>query len=157
MDQVTHLNRLYDSLRTISQFITTYSRTMHKQSGVTGPQLSVLIALAGESPLLISEISRRVHLSAGTTSGTLARMEKRGLISRDRSSGDKRKVYIDLTPQGESALAVLASPLPKAFIRNFQAEIPEWEQNMILSAVQRLASLMQHESPGDAIRTQLSA
>lgn len=153
MIEAAHVNSLYDSLRTITQFITIYSRMLHRQSGVTGPQLSVLMALSGEVPLLISQISRKVHLSAGTISGTLMRMEKRGLIRRDRSPEDKRKVYIQLTEAGKLALEALSSPLPRDFVQKFRAGIPEWEQNMILSAVQRLASLMQQNIAAEAPHT----
>ena len=45
-----HLATLYDTLRSIAQHMDIHSRFLQKQVGVTAPQLSILMALAHESP-----------------------------------------------------------------------------------------------------------
>ena len=138
----THLATLYDTLRSISQYMDIHSRSLQKQVGVTAPQLSILMALAAESPLPVSEISKRVHLSAATISTTTDRLVANGLIERQRSLEDRRKVYLHLTPQGRAVLASGSSPLPHHFIANFDNELPDWEKSMILSALLKLSHLM---------------
>ena len=77
-----HLATLYDTLRSISQHMDIHSRSLQKQVGVTAPQLSILMALAAESPLPVSEISKRVHLSAATISTTTDRLVRNGLAPK---------------------------------------------------------------------------
>lgn len=139
----THLNALYDLLRSLTQYMDIHSRSLHKESGVTGPQLSILTALSHQSPLNVSALAKRVHLSIGTISGTINRLEKNGLIVRTPHGRDRRKVFFQLTPKGQSILENGSSPLPLNFIRNFENGVPEWEKYMILSSLQRLISLME--------------
>lgn len=137
-----HLATLYDTLRSISQHMDIHSRSLQKQVGVTAPQLSILMALAHESPLPVSEISKRVHLSAATISTTTDRLVKGGLIERQRSLEDRRKVYLHLTAKGREVLASGSSPLPANFITNFDNDLPDWEKSMILCALLKLTQLM---------------
>jgi DNA-binding MarR family transcriptional regulator len=137
-----HLATLYDTLRSISQYMDIHSRSLHKQVGVTAPQLSILMALAAESPLPVLEISKRVHLSAATISTTTDRLVKNGLIERQKSLDDRRKVYLRLTAKGQDVLASGSSPLPSNFIANFDHDLPDWEKSMILCALLKLTHLM---------------
>lgn len=137
-----HLATLCDTLRSISQYMDIHSRSLHKQAGVTAPQLAIIMALASESPLPVSEISKRVHLSAATISTTTDRLVKNGLIERQRSLEDRRKVYLHLTPKGRDVLASGSSPLPQHFIANFDNDLPDWEKSMILCALLKLTHLM---------------
>jgi DNA-binding MarR family transcriptional regulator len=137
-----HLATLYDTLRSIAQHMDIHSRFLQKQVGVTAPQLSILMALAHESPLPVSTISKRVHLSAATISTTTDRLVQNGLIERQRSLEDRRKVFLHLTPKGQEVLASGSSPLPQHFIANFDNELPDWEKSMILCALLKLTHLM---------------
>jgi DNA-binding MarR family transcriptional regulator len=119
-----------------------HSRFLQRQIGVTAPQLSILMALANESSLPVSEISKRVHLSAATISTTTDRLVKNGLVARQRSTGDRRKVFLDLTAKGQDVLASGSSPLPQNFVTNFDKDLPDWEKSMILCALMKLTHLM---------------
>jgi DNA-binding MarR family transcriptional regulator len=120
-----------------------HSRSLHKQIGITAPQLTILITLADSSPLPISEISKRIHLSVATVSGTLIRLEKYGLVERKNGLGDRRKTLIHITQKAQEIIDSGSFPLPDNFINNFNDKIPEWEKNMLLSSVQRISNLMQ--------------
>jgi len=145
-----YLGLLYNSLRTITRAMNIYSRSLHKNAGVTGPQLSILLVLEAAGPMTISEISRRVHLSQGTLTGTIQRMEKNGLVTRSRSSEDKRKSTLHLAEAGQRIVASVSSPLPAEFSEWLRSDVPEWEQHMILGAVQRLAVLVSRDARGGA-------
>lgn len=142
MDQA-HLAILFDSLRSITHQMDIHSRQLHKLLGVTAPQLSILLALAEESPLPVSRLSRKIHLSAATISVTTAKLAENGLIARQRSNGDRRQVLLELTDKGRGVLNSGSSPLPDNLIRNFNNGLPDWEKNMILCALQKLTVLMQ--------------
>ena len=142
-----HTAPLFNALRALSQIVDIHSRSLFKKTGVTAPQLSILVALAETSPLHVSELSKRVHLSIGTISGTITRMEKNGLIERKQHIEDKRKAFFSLTDQGRQIVENGSSLLPSNFITTFESDVPEWERTMILSALQRLIHLMQTKDP----------
>ncbi len=68
---------------------------------VTLPQFDVLSELerAGE-PLTMSQLSRELMVSNGNVTGVIDRLEKNGLVTRNRAEHDRRIQYIELTSQG---------------------------------------------------------
>ncbi|MDX5299614.1 MAG: MarR family transcriptional regulator, partial [Gammaproteobacteria bacterium] len=76
-----------------------------------------------------------------TVTTIIDRLELRGLIVRERSQADKRKVHALLTEAGNELLDRAPRPLQDAFIQRFQA-LEDWEQNMIIASLQRVAQMM---------------
>ena len=66
-----------------------------------------LRALWEEDGLTQRELSRRVGMMEPTTATALDSMQRRGLISRTRDTGDRRKVIIRLTEEGRRLRDVL--------------------------------------------------
>lgn len=139
------LAQVYDLLRSIMQLMDIHSRSLQKKKAVTAPQLSILSALADESPLNVSQLAKKVHLSIGTISGIIHRLEQNDFIQRIPSMDDKRKVFFRLAPKAATVFDNGSSLLSTVFIRNFVHGLPEWEKYMILSSLQRLNHLMQDE------------
>jgi DNA-binding MarR family transcriptional regulator len=128
-------------LKQMTRSIDMYSKKIEKESGLTAPQLIVLKAIARFQYLSGGEIAREVNLSPATVSSILTRLEKKQLISRERSEFDKRKVVISLTQAGYDILEQAPSLMSQGFIDKF-SQLEVWEQNLILSSIQRLAEMM---------------
>lgn len=133
------------SLRKIMQSIYLHSHYLSRHFGLTGPQLLILQQLSKMGKVHIGEISKAISLSQATVTGILDRLEKRGLIERSRTSDDKRKVFIDLTPECRELLDKAPPPIQESFLENFK-NLNDWEQTMILSSLQRLVLLMDAKS-----------
>ncbi len=129
------------SLRKIIQAIDLNSRKLVKRVGLTGPQLVILHEIAACTEMTPGEIARAVSLSQSTVTGILDRLEKRQLISRRRSDGDKRRIMVRITDGGNRILEEAPPLMQETFVERFSG-LQEWEQSMILSALQRLVSLM---------------
>jgi DNA-binding MarR family transcriptional regulator len=71
----------------------------------------------------------------------LDRLENKGLVSRVRSTQDKRKVSLYLTENGKALLLNAPQALQEHFIENF-ANLAQWEQSQLLSSMERLAGMM---------------
>jgi DNA-binding MarR family transcriptional regulator len=71
----------------------------------------------------------------------LDRLEEKGLVIRQRSSFDKRRVYIQITDKGKAIVLKKPSLLKEDFTRQFD-ELEEWEQTLILSSIQRIVTMM---------------
>ena len=89
--------RLYTAARLVTACYTPY----FKQYGITYPQYLVLILLWEKDNRIISEITERLHLETNTTTPLLQRMEKQGLIVRQKSIADSRQRIISLTGEGK--------------------------------------------------------
>jgi DNA-binding MarR family transcriptional regulator len=93
-------------------YLYTESRRITKQlarrADLTGPQLTVVKLLEQIGDLSLSELSERIRAQNSTVTGIIDRMEREGLVTRERSREDRRVVYIKLTPKGRK----LAEEIP---------------------------------------------
>ncbi|MBT8483953.1 MAG: MarR family transcriptional regulator [Phycisphaerae bacterium] len=133
------------ALRRIVRAIDLQSRRIVDACGLTGPQLVVLREVRRLGTASISAIARSVSLSQPTVSGVLERLERRGLVRRDRSAQDRRSVFVTLTPEGQRVLQDAPSLLQDRFQREL-ARLEEWERTQMLSILQRLAGMMDAEA-----------
>ena len=69
--------------------------------GLTYPQYLIIQALKEQSGLTVTEIADSLFLDAGTVTPILKRLQKRGVILRERSKRDERAVLNHLTREGE--------------------------------------------------------
>lgn len=68
--------------------------------GLTGPQVSALKILEAVGELSLSELSERMSARNSTITGIVDRMERDGLVMRERSQSDRRVVRIRATERG---------------------------------------------------------
>jgi len=86
-------------------YLYTESRRLTKglaaQFGLTGPQLTVIKLLQELGDLSLSSLSERIRAQNSTVTGIIDRMEREGLVKRERSTTDRRVVYIRLSEKGQ--------------------------------------------------------
>jgi MarR family 2-MHQ and catechol resistance regulon transcriptional repressor len=68
--------------------------------GLTTPQFGVLEALYHLGPLSLGELAEKLLVTGGNITYVMDRLEKEGLVTRDRSGPDRRVVIARLTPEG---------------------------------------------------------
>jgi DNA-binding MarR family transcriptional regulator len=129
------------AIRKIIQSIDLNSKSLIKRVGLTGPQLTILQEVINRGEVSMGEIAEAISLSQGTVTGILERMASRGLVTRRRSEIDKRRVLVKGTDAGKQLLKTAPPLLQEVFLERFNS-LQEWEKTMILSSLQRLASLM---------------
>ncbi|NUP04946.1 MAG: MarR family transcriptional regulator [Polyangiaceae bacterium] len=97
-------------------YLYTESRRLTKQAarevGLTGPQLTVIKLLDTFGDLSLSTLSERIRAQNSTVTGIIDRMEREGLVLRERSTSDRRVVFIRLTPKGRQlAKDIVVEPM----------------------------------------------
>jgi DNA-binding MarR family transcriptional regulator len=112
------------SVRRIMRAIDMHSSYLARQYGLTSPQLICLKKLAGKKE---------------KTPG------KKGLVQRIRSTADGRSYLIRLTDPGLSMIQTSPSMLQDQFMHEL-SKLADWEKTMILSALQRITSILHVES-----------
>lgn len=132
------------SLRRVIRATDLHSKRLAKTSGLTAPQILLLQTIKSKPNVTIGTIAAEISLSQATVTTILDRLEKRGLVCRQRSNSDRRKVNVHLTPAGEEAILQAPTPLQEHFIQRFNA-LEEWEQHMIIGSLQRVAVMMDAE------------
>lgn len=77
------------------------SKRMAQTLGVTGPQ-RLVIRIVGQKPSqTASEIAQTLGKHPSTLTGVLARLEQRGLITREVDAEDRRRARFTLTTGGK--------------------------------------------------------
>ena len=135
--------RVIVALRRVIRAVDLHSRTLVESHGLTGPQAFILKALQNGS-LLAGELATQVSLSQGTVTDILNRLEKRGLISRNRDTEDRRRVLVEATDAALSLLAQSPPLLQESFAERF-GNLQDWEQTQLLASLQRIAAMMDAE------------
>ena len=129
------------SIRRIAHAIDIRSKRIGRQTGLTIPQIVVLQAVSDQGALTTAAISRQANLSPATTVTILDKLEAKGLIERNRSSEDRRKVQAVLTQAGSATL----SSAPSLFAEGFASEFAAFstsEQKAIVMSFLRVADLL---------------
>lgn len=134
-------DELLVSLRRVIRAIDIYSKKLSKETGLTSPQLLVMQEIAANCGIMGKHIAENINLSPATVTSILDRLESRGLIIRQRSVIDKRKVGLHLTEAGYVAIEDAPTLLQAHFIKRFES-LEEWEQTQLVSTMQRIAKMM---------------
>jgi DNA-binding MarR family transcriptional regulator len=86
-----------------------------------------------------------VQLSSPTVSGILDRLERAGLVLRERGSSDRRKVWLRLTEAGTAKLRDTPAPLQDRFVRRVN-ELPEERKRALSESLATLVSFLEAEA-----------
>ena len=110
---------------------------LHEKLDISGRQVAVLRYLVQNGPRAVSEISRFLYISDGTTSPLLDRMEKGGFVIRRRCPTDNRRVIVEPTEKGRDVV----TKAPLGVIGRMRAYLPglaQEELETINRAMERL-------------------
>ena len=100
-EQLKLSNQLCFPIYAASRLITREYQPYLDELGITYPQYLVLMVLWENDGISVNEISNKLILNTNTITPLLKRMESQGLIHRQRSDSDERKVIVDLTEKGK--------------------------------------------------------
>lgn len=81
-----------------------YLRRETEQLGVTSHQATLLWLVRTRPGLSLRELAQEEGISAPSLSAHVDRLETLGLIRRVRSTDDRRRVGLELTPEGRATL-----------------------------------------------------
>jgi DNA-binding MarR family transcriptional regulator len=129
------------ALRKVIRAIDLHSKHLSKTSGLTSPQLLIMLEIDKVAGVNSSQVAKSVNLSAATVTNILDRLENKNLISRVRDTQDKRKVGLYLTDNGKALLLNAPQALQEHFIDKF-SNLAQWEQSQLLSSMERLSEMM---------------
>ena len=132
------------SLRRIFHAVDRHSRRLARVHGLTEPQAICLNAVNRAGELNPGQLARIVSLSPPTVTGILDRLERRGLVKRERAARDKRQVVVCLTDTGRELLEHSPPPLQERFTHRLTG-LPASRQRQIAKSLNEVVKLMEAE------------
>ncbi len=119
-----------------------------RDSGMTPQQYWLLRQLRRDGALSIGELAQALGITTGSATVACKRLEKSGLLTRERQQEDERIVEVALTEQGRAQIDELR--------RRKREDLALWldvldqrEQGELLRMVERLLEAASAQSPGE--------
>lgn len=94
-----------------------------REAGIESQQYQLLLevrALEGRGAATIGALATRLHVRHHSAVGLVDRLAARGFVARRRASGDRRRVMVDLLPDGRAILTRLA----RSSVKELRTEAP---------------------------------
>ena len=115
LEQEAYLNLLRTNDRVQIQF-----ERLFRDHGLTHSQYNILRILRGEGrPLPILEVASRTIAVVPGITGLIDRLERAGLVRRERSAEDRRVIFVAITDGGRRLVGELDRPLAALHRRLF--------------------------------------
>ena len=80
--------------------VMTHTRPSLREHGLSDQQWRVLRVLGEHGTVETGRVAREAYILGPSLTGVLARMERDGLIQRERDSADQRRTVVEATPKG---------------------------------------------------------
>jgi DNA-binding MarR family transcriptional regulator len=114
------MQELEHAVRKSSAIGVIFGQTVANAVGVSSSDLECLDFLNIEGRVTAGRLAELTGLTTGAITGLVDRMEKAGLVRRERDEEDRRKVYIAIVPEAMGKIAQYYVPLQKAVTKNWE-------------------------------------
>ena len=121
------------------------SRQLAIATGLTTSQWLVLREIDAREETTPGAVAQALQFSQATITTIVDRLVVLDLVQRKRNTNGRRQFLLTATPAGRNVVADAPDLLHLTFTDRF-IRLPQWEQAMILAAVERLATLMDAEN-----------
>lgn len=142
------LERSYEVIKRIKRLKETmhvHLQKLFKEMNLTGPQGMVVGILLKHEKMKVSEVSAIMDLSMSTVSGILDRLEKQGMIVREKSEADGRVILVSLTESFKESSHIPFKEIEESWTKKINRASEE-EIDTILTALAILERLINEES-----------
>jgi len=104
---------------------------------ITQTQIFTIMTLSEESPIRLSELRQKLHITAPTVTGIVDRLEKSGYVSRMPDPNDRRAIHVDLTPKGRAIAKKLKTTIKKKW-KNLLVKLSDTDQKNYVTILRKI-------------------
>lgn len=115
---------------------------------LTAVQFSALVAIRDNPGTDATRVSEYISFDRTTIGHVLARLEKKGLITRTPGIEDKRTKRLRITAEGQDVIGAITQVVP-AIAERILKRLSEDERRMLLALLARLADVAPYRLDGD--------
>src|SRR5712671_7548382 len=112
MEELEHAVRKSSALGVI------FGQTVANRVGISSSDLECLDFLNIEGRVTAGRLAEVTGLTTGAITGVVDRMEKAGLVRRERDVSDRRKVFIAIVPENTAKLGKLYQHMQRAILKD---------------------------------------
>jgi DNA-binding MarR family transcriptional regulator len=114
------MQELEHAVRKSSAIGVIFGQAVASRVGVSSSDLECLDFLVIEGRVTAGRLAELTGLTTGAITGVIDRMEKAGLVRRERDEEDRRKVYVAIVPEAIAKVGRFYEPLQKAVTRDWE-------------------------------------
>ncbi|MDX3537506.1 MarR family transcriptional regulator [Streptomyces sp. MB09-01] len=138
---------LFGRLRRLQVLAELEATSVLTDARLTSSELDVLVTIRhADQPMIARAVAALRGCSRAAMSNMLAKLEKRGLVTREPSPADRRATLIHLTPQGAQLVDEIF-PQRLSLEAGLLSEIPQEQQEQIIESLDVLLTAMIRRSP----------
>src|SRR5882724_7211869 len=108
------VKELENAMRKSSAQVTIFSQTVADRAGISNSDMECVDFLNVEGRMTAGRLAELTGLTSGAITGVVDRMEKAGLVRRERDASDRRKVFIAPTAERVMEIGRFYEPLQRA-------------------------------------------
>lgn len=108
-----------------------------KQGEITPEQYWLLLRLRRSGPMSVGQLAEALGLTGSSVTTGCKRLERDGLVKRERQSDDERMVLVALTPQGQQKIEAWQQQR-RAFLSRLLAPLSPQEQGTLAALLERV-------------------
>jgi len=136
-------------IRKLMQAGAYYTKELNKKYNVSAPQVACLLALLEDGPMALSQVARKIMVNSSTLTGIIDRLEQKALVTRTRTSLDRRVITIELTQEGHRVAANAPPPVQLKIVEGLK-QLNDQEREQIIQALSKLADMIDSKELGPA-------
>lgn len=144
-DRKAALDRIVEAIVWLQTEGRRLARERAADHGLTPTQLSVVKLLETVGDLSLSALSERIRANNSTVTGIVDRMERDGLVRRERDARDRRVWMIRLTDRGRRVAQKVADT-PWETLKRAIASLAADDQDRLLQIMEKVAASISKEA-----------
>src|SRR5438132_58761 len=113
------MQELEHAMRRTSGLGAIFSQTVADSAGISSSDLECLDFLNLEGRVTAGRLAEVTGLTTGAITGVVDRLEKAGLVRRERDENDRRKVFIAVVPERAMKIGQFYVPMQQAMEKVF--------------------------------------
>jgi DNA-binding MarR family transcriptional regulator len=111
-------------MEVVPMVMRTLASEMRCAGHLTVPAHGGLLVILAEGPHNLSELADKHAVSLPTMSSSISTLVERGWVTRSRAPDDRRKVQVELTPAGRTALEAMSKAVEERLARKLSCLSP---------------------------------
>jgi len=115
------MQELEHALRRSSGQGAIYSQTVADRAGISSSDMDCLDFLNLEGRVTAGRLAEVTGLTTGAITGVIDRLERAGLVRRERDGEDRRKVFIAIEAENVAKIGRLCEPMQRAVKKEWEA------------------------------------
>jgi len=115
------MQELEHAVRRSSALGVIFGQAVASRVGITSSDLECLDFLNLEGRVTAGRLAELTGLTTGAITGVVDRLEKAGLVRRERDETDRRKVYVTVIPEAGAAIGRYYEPMQRAILMDWES------------------------------------